>query len=440
MRGSAPRAHARAGGLWLLVALAMSTVLTACDPDRLLEVKAPDRVPAELFDDPKQAALMVNSAIGDFECAFGSYTVVQGLISDELGDAQLGAAAWSYDRRDANTQPNGIYGTNPCTNNQNPGLYTPLSTARWAADNALKKLEEWTDQEVSGRTGLIARAALYAGFSYALMGMSMCEAAFDLSAPIDQQQMFARAEERFTTAITAANAAGMADVATAAYLGRARVRLFQDNKGGAIADANLVPAGFVLNASAGSDNTRRYNRVFAVTEHSGFYTIEPQSRQLMTGPGLDTAGADVDPRTEVKLTSTRTADPVAGPNVYAAAKYTSLATPLPVARYAEARLIVAEATGGTGAVNIVNALRDAHGLPHYTGPTDDASIRQLIVEERRRELFLEGFRNYDFQRFNLPMTPAPGTPFPKGGSYGSATCLPLPDIERFNNPNVPPRA
>ena len=59
------------------------------------------------------------------------------------------------------------------------------------------------------------------------------------------------------------------------------------------------------------------------------------------------------------------------------------------------------------AVGIINSLRDAAGLPHYTGPTDDAAIRQLIVEERRRALFAEGFRNYDIERFNLPLVPAP---------------------------------
>ena len=87
----------------------------------------------------------------------------------------------------------------------------------------------------------------------------------------------------------------------------------------------------------------------------------------------------------------------------------------------------------------INALRDVYGLPHYTGATDADAVRALIIDERRRALFAEGFRNYDIQRFELPLVPAPGTDYPlKGGTYGNTTCLPLPDIERFNNPNVPP--
>ena len=44
------------------------------------------------------------------------------------------------------------------------------------------------------------QAALYAGLSYAMMGMSMCEAAFDLQAQVGQTAMFALAEQRFTSA------------------------------------------------------------------------------------------------------------------------------------------------------------------------------------------------------------------------------------------------
>jgi hypothetical protein len=119
-------------------------------------------------------------------------------------------------------------------------------------------------------------------------------------------------------------------------------------------------------------------------------------------------------------------------------KYLDLGAPIRMATYDEAQLILAEVQGGAQAVAIINALRDEYGLPHYTGATDAASIQQLIIEERRRALFVEGFRNYDMQRFNVPFNPPVGTAFPqKGGTYGNTRCLPLPDIEKFNNPNVP---
>jgi hypothetical protein len=88
-------------------------------------------------------------------------------------------------------------------------------------------------------------------------------------------------------------------------------------------------------------------------------------------------------------------------------------------------------------VTAINGLRAAAGLQPYTGGTDAAAIQALIIDERRRALFLEGFRNFDMQRFNVPFNPPVGTAYPlKGGTYGNTRCLPLPDIERFNNPNI----
>lgn len=420
------------GRVTLAVAIAASALLAACDSKRLLDVETPAAVPVGLIEDPANATLMVNSAVADFECALGATIAVEGLISDELADAQLGAAAWPYDRRDAGTQTNGIYGTNPCTNNQNPGVYTPLSTARWGGDHALKNLTTWTDAQVPNRQTLIARAALYTGFSYALLGMSMCEAAFDMGPQVNQQGIFTLAEARFTQAITAAQAAGAgsASVLSAAYVGRARARLFLGNKTGAAADAALVPAGFVLNVANDATDNRLYNRIFTMTGQNGLYTVETVSRNLTTETG------QVDPRAASTLTTTRPSDNRAV--IYVPTKYAAgYAAPTRVASYTEAQLILAEAQGGASAVTIINAMRAAAGLQPYTGGTDAASIQNLIIDERRRALFVEGFRNYDMQRFNVPFNPAVGTAFPtKGGTYGNTRCLPLPDVERFNNPNI----
>jgi starch-binding outer membrane protein, SusD/RagB family len=416
----------------VLAVAAIAAAPAACSTDDLLDVKAPDRVESTLFDSPAQAALMVTSAQAEFECAFASAVTVEAIISDELADAQLGAAAWPYDRRDANVQTGGSYGVNTCESNQTPGIYLPLSTARWQADNALTKLEGWTDAEVGGaakRQELMARAALYAGLSYAMMGMAMCSAAFDLGAPVNQAAMFALAESRFGAAITLAAPASLSAIRNAAYVGRARVRLFQGNTAGAATDAALVPAGFVMNATYGADDNRRFNRVYSSTAHFGFYTVEAASRNLTT-EGVP------DPRAAVVALSTRPADVRSA--MFGPAKYTSDGSSIRAASYEEAQLILAEVRGGAQAVAIIDALRSARGLPNYSGGTDAASIRTLIIEERRRELFMEGFRNYDIQRFAIPFNPPVGTPFPiKGGNYGNTTCLPLPDIERFNNPNVP---
>lgn len=426
-------AHGRASRRTARLAVGFVTAVAmfaACNSSDLLDVETPANVPVDLLNDPTNAVLMVNSAVGDFECALGSTIAVEGIISDELADAQLGAAAWPYDRRDANTQTNGSYGTNPCSNNQTPGIYNPLSTARWDADHAVKNLTEWTDAQVPNRQTLLAKANLYAGFAYSLIGMSMCSAAFDLGPEVQQAAIFPLAEARFTAAIAAAQGAQATALLNAAYVGRARVRLYAGNKTGAATDAALVPSGFVLNAANDATDNRIYNRIFSITAQSGFYTVEGLSRDLRTENG------ELDPRSASTQTNTRPAD--ARSVIYVPNKYASgYAAPTRVASYVEAQLILAEAQGGQTAVTIINALRSAVGLQPYTGATDAASIQTLIIGERRRALFLEGFRNYDMQRFNVPFNPAVGEAYPiKGGTYGNTRCLPLPDVERFNNPSI----
>ncbi|HEX3868745.1 MAG TPA: hypothetical protein VHV78_18415, partial [Gemmatimonadaceae bacterium] len=106
---------------------------TACDTNRQLTVQAPNSVPATVFSDPANATLMVNSVIGDFECAFGGFVTTEGIASDELQDATITAANWQLDRRDDGFT-SGSYGTGGCTATE--GIYTPMSTARWEADQA----------------------------------------------------------------------------------------------------------------------------------------------------------------------------------------------------------------------------------------------------------------------------------------------------------------
>lgn len=416
-----------------LVGLAIAAgFVTACSTSRLLDVTTPNSVPVGTLDDPTNANLMIASVVADFQCALGSAIAVEGLIAGELSDTQLGAAQWDYARRTANTLTNGIYGTSGCGGTQAFGIYLPLSTARYDADHAIANLTKWTDTQVSGRATLLAVANLYAGFSYATLGMSMCQAAFDNGPAVNQKGMFALAEARFTAAITGAPA-GADSIKNAAYVGRARVRLYQGNTAGALADAQLVPKGFVMNSSNDAAALRNYNRIYTITKQFGFYSIPTWSQNLTTETG------QVDPRSAVTLTTTRAADnkntPIYVPNKYAAGD----AAPTPIARYEEAQLIIAEIQGGAQAVTTINAMRADANVNPYTGPTDATSIKNLIISERQRVLFLEGQRNYDIERFQIPFNPPVGTDFPTGGgTYGNTTCLPLPDIEKNNNPSLGP--
>src|SRR5690349_1042877 len=366
------------------VTLLLTILLAGCSTSDLLRVQAPNSVPADVYSNPAYATLMVNSVISDFECAFGSFVVAEGIATDELHDASLNNANWNLDRRD-NGFTSGTYGTNSCTTQT--GLYTPLSTVRGEADAALESLSGWSAAQVPNLTTLTAQANLYSGYTYAALGQSMCQAAFDTGPLVDQKGMFTLAESRFSAAITAAQAASLTSVLNAAYAGRARVRLYLHKNAEAIADAQQVPASFVFNATMDATNARRFNHVFQAISTAGTATVEVTARSLKTENG------EVDPRSAMVSLKTTPADGVN--QIYIPAKYNAAtltageALPMPIARYAETQLVLAEAQGGAAAVNIINAMRAAVNLQPYAGPTDAASITTLVAGERQRVLFLE---------------------------------------------------
>lgn len=414
----------------MLAGVLGAAFIVGCSSD-LLRVQAPNSVPASLYQDPTNATLMVNSVVSDFECAFGGFVVTEALLTDELHDASFSNGNWNVDRRD-NDFTSGTYGTAACTTQT--GLYTPLSTAREEADAAINSLNGWTDEQVPGRTALLAKADVYAGFSYATMGMAMCQAAFDLGPLVNQDGMFTLAESRFTDAIAAAQTSDQTTLLNAAYLGRARMRLYLHDKSGAIEDAQQVPPGFVFNASMDATAARRYNHIYQAVATSGTATVEASSRALTTENG------EVDPRSTTIMLNVPPGDGVSTVYIptkdYASSLTAGEAIPMPIARYEEAQLILAEAQGGSAAVSIINTMRAGVGLAPYTGGTDSASITNLIVSERQRVLFFEGFRAFDAERFSLTLVPATGSPYLQGGVYGGTVCFPLPDIERYNNPNI----
>ena len=188
----------RRGVILLCGALLSAGAVAGCT--RLLDVDAPQLIEESTLQIAANAPVIVAGAVGEFECAFGSYIVTMGLIGDEFADAQGNAATWDLDRR-TNNPANGLYTTATCTGLG--GTYTPLSTARYANDNAVKLLEGWTDAEVPNRQKLIGQAYAYAGYSLTLLGEGMCSAAINLGPEIQPPALFTEAVARFTKAIAA---------------------------------------------------------------------------------------------------------------------------------------------------------------------------------------------------------------------------------------------
>ena len=425
-RGAATPATGRA----LLLAFVFAS-LSGCDS--LIGVAdSPSRIVAEDLELPANASLMVTGTIADFECAFTRYIAAQGLVGDELMWASTSPWGREFDRREFSPSE-GFYATQTCDQLWSPAVYKPLSTARWQADNALNLIDEWTDSEVPERTSLIATASAYSGYAHTLIGEGMCSAAFDLGPEIGPAEIMERALARFGRAIEAATSVGNQEILNMARVGRARVHLNLGDKAAAAADARLVPEGFARLATYDESPDRRANQV-AFTNAAGGWsgvTIGEFYRDL-SYEGVP------DPRPQVTYSGRLGQDQVTP--WWVQSKFDSRSDPMTIAKWEEAQLIIAEAEVQAGnlqaAVDIINMLHARAALPPFSS-SDAAQVMDQIVYERRVELFLESQHLSDLNRYDLPLKPTPGEPYPGGGIYGNARCFPLPDVERVNNPNVP---
>jgi len=422
-RRSATRA-ARAG-----VAAVLLLPISACELDKLLEVDAPSRIPAETIQTPANATLLVNSAIADFECAYSAYVVVGGLIGEELADGIQTADRWPYDRRTVAPIDN-RYSTFGCTA---IGAYSPLQSARTQAENTLTLLEGWTDAEVPNRAQLIATMSAHAGWSLLLLGEAFCSMAVSIVHPdgtpqyggeIQRDSVFKLAEARLTQAI---NGSTDASIKNMALLGRAKARQNLNRLADARADAAQVPANFVRNISASAATARRQNRVFSESSSISSSSVVAEPYRSMT-----------DPRVQFSR-PTPPRNTVTGIPVVFQTKYLDAAAPIPFATGDEAQMIIAEADLAAGnltaATAIINLFRTRAGQAPFVGTTA-AAVRAELIEQRRREFFLEGQHLGDLIRYGITPTPAAGAAYHGGGNYGTQLCMPLPDAETRNNPSA----
>ena len=418
----------------------------ACRDITTLKQENPGSANAATLYTPANALLLTNSAITDFECAYNRYVIGSGLFTDELSVAIAQSANFDYDAR--RMPASATYGTNNCgapptpgapSSTQQPGIYTPLSVARATNDTILAHLEAWTDAEVPNRNKLIGQAATYAGFSLILLGEGMCSAAINLGPEIQPATLFTEAIARFDKAIAAATLAADNTTLNLARLGRARAKLDTKdaaNLASAAADAALIPPTFVVSTAANSIDPRRQNAVFVHISQNSFSTVDPSYRNVPV-PG----GTTQDPR--VAVTDLNRNGTASGTRVWLPTKDGTNATPVRLASYQEAQLIIAEYAASTGdlagAVTAINNARArTAGVPPYVLPVGAtaADVQAQIIEERRREFFVEGHRLGDLRRYGIPFTPAAGSPYPFLGTYGALTCFPLPDVERINNPTI----
>jgi len=477
---------------WGKVALVLTlSVLAACDS--LLEVELPGQVvEAETFV-PAQARLLVNSAIADIECALSDLTAFDAAGYEDNTTRTVGWWGSRFER--AVSPPGGRCSTGETS----VGWFSPLHAGRWMAEQVYARLEnEWTT--LPDREELMGTAAIYAGLVYTTFGELFCEVTADGGPLMTHQESLALAEQWFTDALTHIGNVPGGDYAIQtgvtssaqqmAYLLRARARFDQGEDTPAkltlaADDAAMVTNGFTsfLTREGGGERTR-WNRVYsahvglgwvillgpvdwwtgttsnqpgflgggpwpAVIPFTGYWELaidQTTGRAVSdTGHPLTLADANTvaDPRVLSVPAGVGGIGAGGGPYDYPQweqRKYTSQADDFPLAKWEEARLIQAQVAGGQTAIDMVNQIRTAHGLPQVTGAYVTAGeadkIQIMVLEEIRRTHYIEAGRWWSTKlRYDLWFPRGEGQDRYNFG-YQTGVRMVFPGGEYTTNPNL----
>lgn len=414
----------RPSGLPIRVMLALCAMAMGCDT--LLDVDPnPQTVDAGTRFGLQEALI---GATADLFYSYDSAIVWGGLFGDEFVSSGTAPGIQAYDRRDV---PEDHGGGDGRTNSIGGGFYVPLQRAVSTSDQIQERILAGDFDEIP--TGFqdapqFARASTFTGFAKTWLADMYCTLAFGGTGPeLSSAEAYRLAEDEFTLAIDAANAEP--EIRQAALVGRARVRWRLGDESGALADARAVDPAFELLSIYSTNTFAQRNRVHFRTWDFGNWSVGTTFRDLT----IDDTG-EPDPRVDLALDPRPAFEP--SQPLYAPRKVSSPSSPLRIATGDEAQYIIADLVGGQEAVDIINAVRARHGIdiewtPAGTGPNE---IRDKVIDERKRTLFLDGVRLGDtrqyLERYGLDFFPSST---PQGFPMGDQTCLPLPEIERNSN-------
>ena len=433
--GTGPRSIARNRQLVCSLALLAMVSLGACDTlDELLEAELPGQVTSGALDAPELAETLVAGAQADFECGFQGH-----LLGVEAGFANVFQyVIFQIEMiRIANRQDRTLeHGVGECASNRDPIWFIMHRGRAQAADAADRILNRMDPAQVNDLDFLVGKAYAYEGYATQILAEAWCEMVLDGSGtPMSRTDAMAVAEDRFTSALqyaqaalTGGRAAEAQDIVDLALVGRARSRLNQGDVSGALADAEQVTPGFTYYATYETSPARRASMVERLED--GF-NVHPRDRNLMVG-GVP------DPRVPIEDIGLHPSSGVGAWIVQR--KYADDGTDIPFASWREAQLMIAELDPAR-TVAIINSLRsDPTGLPPGVDPSawplpayvdaGPAANAAAVLEERRRELYLQGVAMGDAQRTGSYSTWDTGVS-PVNAPIGNLTCLPIPEVEFF---------
>jgi SusD family len=402
----------RSFGLAAVVAISLAgcnDILTVPDPQRYTSDDLDNALPA-----------VANGVEGAIHEVMDSYVIYQALLADVYEHT----GTWSgYDEIDHGRI---IYGASSMD-----GVMNSLLRARWFAGNAEERFIRVMGDADAAKSPLTAQVRMSGAMADLYLGSAFCEAPAVNDGPaVPDTEILKQAITKFTAAMQTAQAAGSdaSEYGMAALAGRAQAKLLLGMYDDAAADASQIPDGFSYDAKF---NNQSSNSIVTLTTATFNYAAGLQRKwwPLVDDdppPGAtfmhDPYTGEYDHRKPVYFTGRRSTDNIT-PH-YSQWKYTIETDDIPMLHSSEMRLIQAEAlmrkNDYAGAMAILNDLRADAGLSALPVPTDATEMRDILLNERNAEMFMEGMRATDLWRFGVekevfaamddPERPASGRP------------------------------
>jgi hypothetical protein len=473
------KTHIRASrwGRGLAVGGLLSAALIAAGCDEFLTATNPGIIQETRLGDTSLVDLMANSAVGALQDVYSWMADYGSMYTDETRNHASFFEEGLYDQR--RLQPdNGTLST---------FHYAPLMRARWLADSLAARIRTIYGDSATHDLR-VARTYAMAGFDLVILGEYFCEVPVPppgerYSAPVKSDSIFSLAMARFDSAIKIAAASkaanqkvttgpslaaaqravlGADSVRNFALVAKARAALNKGDKTTALATAKQVTS---MGGATEFEYRVYYNDNTALSlvnrfspDFSGGAGVTVRSVTGTRFISLDDARVPhpINATTGAPLAEAATGGNWVVPNAGASfstfnntktgADFTN-STSIRIASMLEARYIIAEA-GGAGGTNLegqsnvtfVESRRNAFPSSTAAAATTAANFMDNLMDQRRRDFFLDGHRMGDLRRYRNKN----GTDlWEKGAMYGTTTtfndqtCWPMNVAEITNNPMVP---